>query len=193
MSRTTDDRTATGTSPLDDQARRLERATGLDALADSLDHVAAAVVPRPGRLHDELRGRSLGHPAHGVLTDLPVGLWAATALLDVTRPTDHRPAARRLLGLGVLASVPTALTGLTDFNALGPAARRVAAVHAAVNGFGNLLATGSWLARRRGRHGAGTALTLGALAVAGAGAYLGGHIAQSLHEPTSVPGATPRG
>lgn len=177
-----------GAGPLAARARRLEGHSGLDALARKVDSITAMVVPPPGRLHDELRGRSLGHPVHAVLTDLPLGLWTGTVLLDLTRPPGHRAAARRLLGVGVLAAVPTALTGLTDFTALGPRARRVAAVHAFVNGAGNALAAGSWLARRRGHDGVGAVLSAAAIAAASGGAFLGGHVAQAMHEPSTVPG-----
>jgi uncharacterized membrane protein len=168
-------------------ARRLEQQRGLDALARAFDGLASLVVPSPGGLRDELRGRTLGHPVHAVLTDLPLGLCSGAVLLDVTRPPGHRPAARRLVGAGLLAAVPTAFTGLADFTALSPAARRVAAVHALVNGGGNALAAGSWLARRRGRHRAGAILAGAALAVTAGGAYLGSHMAQVMHEPASVP------
>ncbi|WP_407317889.1 DUF2231 domain-containing protein [Isoptericola halotolerans] len=168
-------------------AERLERATSVDRLAEALAHSARTVTPASGRLHDELRGRSLGHPAHGVLTDLPIGLWVSAALLDATRLPGHAAAARRLVGLGVLGAVPTVVTGLSDVGALSPAARRVAAVHAATNGVGNALMASSWLARREGRSRLGATLTAVGLAAVGAGAMLGGHIAQALKEPADVP------
>lgn len=164
-------------------AERLEGTAALDRLAEALGRAARTVTPRSGRLHDELRGRSLGHPAHSVLTDVPIGLWAGAALLDLTRPPGHAAAARRLVALGVLGAVPTVLTGLTDFGALTPKARRVAAVHAVTNGVGNALMTSSWLARRRGHDRLGPALTAAGLAAVGVGGMLGAHIALSLKEP----------
>ncbi|GAA1733767.1 hypothetical protein GCM10009809_31410 [Isoptericola hypogeus] len=174
-------------APLARGATRLETEPRLDPLAQGLGRLAEAVVPPPGRLHDELRGRSLGHPAHAVLTDLPLGLWIGAAALDVTRPEGHEAAARRLVGLGLLSAAPTVLAGLADFRALTAPARRVAAVHAAANATGNLLVGASWWARRSGRHRLGRLLTAAGLGAAGVGGYLGGHIAQTMREPVAVP------
>lgn len=175
--------------PLPRLAGEIERAERLDPLAGVYDRISGAVVPSPGRVRDELRGRSVGHPVHSVLTDLPIGLWASAVALDLTRPLGHADAARRLVGLGLLAAPPTALTGLADFRALSVPARRVAVVHATCNGVGTLLALASWRARRRGRTGLGTLLSLVGMGAVGAGGYLGGHLAQAMREPRNVPGA----
>lgn len=175
--------------PLPRLAAELERAERLDPLAGFYDRVSRAVVPSPGRVRDELRGRSVGHPVHSVLTDLPIGLWASAVALDLTRPEGHADAARRLVGLGLLAAPPTALTGLADFRALSVPARRVAVVHATCNGLGTLLALASWRARRHGRAGLGTLLSVAGMGAVGAGGYLGGHLAQAMREPRHVPGA----
>ncbi|MFD6134132.1 DUF2231 domain-containing protein [Isoptericola sp. NPDC060257] len=175
--------------PLPRLAAELERAERLDPLAGLYDRISRTAVPSPGRVRDELRGRSVGHPVHSVLTDLPIGLWASAVALDLTRPSGHADAARRLVGLGLLAAPPTALTGLADYRALSVSARRVAAVHATCNGVGTLLALASWRARRRGRTGLGTLLSLAGMGAVGAGGYLGGHVAQAMREPRHVPGA----
>ncbi len=135
-----------------------------------------------GRLREELHGRSLGH-----------------ALRDphrrARRPLDERrrarprrgersaPAAQRLVGLGVLAVAPTALTGLADYLDVDRRARRVGAVHAALNSGVSLLYGASWLLRRGGRRRSGVAVSLAAYGLAGASAFLGGHLAQALREP----------
>ncbi|MEL7976380.1 DUF2231 domain-containing protein [Isoptericola sp. F-RaC21] len=175
--------------PLPRLAAGLEREPRLDPLAGLYDRISSAVVPSPGGVRDELRGRSVGHPVHSVLTDLPIGLWTGAATLDLTRPQGHAAAARRLVALGLLAAPPTALTGLADYRALSAPARRVAALHATCNGVGTLLALASWRARRRGRDGLGTLLTLAGLGAVGAGGYLGGHVAHAMREPRHVPGA----
>jgi uncharacterized membrane protein len=172
---------STTTGPLA-AARSLESAAVLDRLAVVVDRLSGAVVPA-GRAHDVLRGRSLGHPLHAVLTDLPLGLWSSAVALDLTGPEKYADASRRLVGLGLLMAVPTVLAGLADFPALGTRARRVAAVHAAVNGLGNALFATSFLARHRGRRRLGAALSVAGMGVAGAGGFLGGHVAGGLHEP----------
>ncbi|MFC8597420.1 DUF2231 domain-containing protein [Isoptericola sp. NPDC057191] len=174
--------------PLPHVAARLEQEERLDRLAGLYERISSTVVPSSGPVRDELRGRSVGHPVHSVLTDLPIGLWASAVALDLTRPDGHADSARRLVGLGLLAAPPTALTGLADFRALSPRGRRVAAVHATCNGVGTLLALASWRARRSGRHGLGTLLSLVGMGAVGAGGYLGGHLAQAMREPRQVPG-----
>ncbi|MFE6971428.1 DUF2231 domain-containing protein [Isoptericola sp. NPDC057653] len=175
--------------PLPRLAEALERSPGLDPLAGLYERISRTVVPGPSRVRDELRGRSVGHPVHAVLTDLPIGLWTSAVALDLTRPQGHADAARRLVGLGLLAAPPTALTGLADYRALSAPARRVAAVHASCTGAGTLLAFASWRARRAGRTGLGTLLSLAGMGAVGAGGFLGGHVAQAMREPRHVPGA----
>jgi hypothetical protein len=53
----------------------------------------------------------------------------------------------------------------------------VGLVHAITNGVALSVYTASWLARRRGRHGAGAGLALTGAAISSIGAYLGGHLA----------------
>lgn len=83
----------------------------------------------------------------------------------------------------MLAVAPTALTGLADYLDVDRRARRVGAVHAALNTGVSLLYGTSWLLRRGGRHRAGVAVSTLGYAVAGASAFLGGHLAQALREP----------
>ncbi|WP_069385425.1 DUF2231 domain-containing protein [Cellulosimicrobium cellulans] len=164
-------------------ARALEESSALDGLSSAVRGVALAVVPSEGRLRDELHGRTLGHALHSTLTDVPVGLWTSAAVLDVAGGRKSTPAAQRLVGLGLLATVPTVLSGLADYLAVDRKARRVGSVHATLNSGVAAMYGVSWLLRRKGRHGAGAAVGLLAYGVAGASAYLGGHIAQALREP----------
>jgi uncharacterized membrane protein len=131
-------------------------------------------------VRDLLTGRWLGHAAHPPLTDAPLGFWTSATVLDLVSPRSSRQAARRLVGLGVLAALPTAATGLAEFGLLSDQTdRRTAMVHATGNTAALAAYTGSWLARRGGRHRLGVALgLLGATLSAGAG-YLGGHLAQN--------------
>ena len=154
----------------------LEETTNLDALAGTLDPVADAAGR--GRLGSWLRGEWAGHALHPALTDLPIGCWTSALILDVVGGQRSRPAARRLIGAGLLTVPITAATGLAEFGTLeddGP--RRVAAVH----GIGNAVAAASyllsWRARRRNRHLRGVLWGLvGSVAVTTSG-ILGGHLA----------------
>lgn len=159
----------TATRALEDDAR-LDAAVGaLRGLADRL------VADRPRR--DLLEGRVLGHALHPVLTDAPLGLWSSAVALDLLGGRGSRRAARRLVGLGVLATAPAVATGLAEWARTEPRAQRVGVVHAAANTVGLVLFAASWVARGRGHHGRGTGLALAGAAAAGVGGYLGGHLA----------------
>ncbi|PYG02327.1 hypothetical protein SAMN05216184_101800 [Georgenia satyanarayanai] len=154
----------------------VEKDERLDGIVSRLTGPTQRLIASPGR-RDLLLGKQLGHALHPILTDLPIGLWASSVVLDVTMP-GSRPAARRLVGLGVLAAVPTAVTGWAEWARTGKREdRRTGVVHAAANGAAAVLFGGSYLARRSGRHGTGVVLSqLGTLAL-GAGGALGGHLA----------------
>jgi nitrite reductase/ring-hydroxylating ferredoxin subunit/uncharacterized membrane protein len=161
-------------------AGKLEQAKGLDPAVQVATKVAGAVLPR-GRVKDALHGTWLGHQLHPMLIAGPIGMWSSALLLDLTAGKAGRPAARRLVGAGVVAVLPTAASGLADWSELGIAKgpKRVGLVHAAANNVTALLFAASWLARRRGQHARGVGLALvgaGGLAVGG---YLGGHLAYS--------------
>ena len=147
-------------------------------VARLLDHVlttvTAPVVPSDG---SPLRTEALGHRLHPVLTDLPLGCWTSATLLDLLGGQRSRPAATRLLAVGLLAAGPTAYAGLADWSRLQGPDRRLGAVHAVGNDVAILLFIGSFRARARGDHGRGVRLALlGNLATAGAG-HLGGVLA----------------
>jgi uncharacterized membrane protein len=151
-----------------------ERLADLGQLDRPADFVNGASKRWRGRVADQLRGRSLGHALHPALTDLPIGFWTSAVVLDVVGGRKRADAAKRLVGLGVLSAVPTALAGFADVPTLEPAKRRVAVVHAASNTIALFLFTKSWWARVRGRRGAGIVDGLLASAVATFGGYLGG-------------------
>ncbi|MEV4516028.1 Rieske (2Fe-2S) protein [Dactylosporangium sp. NPDC049525] len=153
---------------------RLERARSLDRVADRLRGLAAGTVGK-GRLGDLLHGLPIGHPLHPAVVQFPVGAWMSTAVLDLLPGTRH--AATALLAAGTAGALPAAMTGAADYATLPREQRRVALVHAAANTAALSLFTASVVARLRGRHGRGRALSFAGLGIAGASAYLGGHLA----------------
>ncbi|MEN1975073.1 DUF2231 domain-containing protein [Cellulomonas sp. P4] len=170
-------------SPALRAVRRLERAAGLDAAVDRVrPAVQSALRAAPGvaRL---LHGKPLGHAAHPIATDAPIGFWVSASVLDLAGGDDSHRAADTLLGLGILSAVPASVTGLADWAVSGRRTQRVGAVHAALNTVALGLYGGSWLLRRRGHRGLGVAVALGAGGVLGASGYLGGHMASRLGAP----------
>ncbi len=78
---------------------------------------------RPARSRTSCRASSSGHPLHPVLVTVPIGAFTSAVVLDLTGR--QQSAARTLVGLGLLSSVPTALAGLTDWSDTRGAERRV--------------------------------------------------------------------
>jgi uncharacterized membrane protein len=168
-------RSPTTPPALVEAVRRVESSEALDGPARVVEGLARVVAP-PGRARDVLTGSWLGHALHPLLTDLPLGMWMSASLLDFIGGRSARPAARRLIGVGVVAAVPTAATGLAEWLQVDRAARRVGVVHANVNVIGLALYGASFLARRRDHNVKGVALgVVGGLAAI-VGGYLGGHL-----------------
>jgi uncharacterized membrane protein len=146
----------------------------LDAPARML---AAVSRRRRGPVAEWARGGPLGHPLHPALTDLPIGFWTSSMLLDILGGRRYAGASRALVGAGVLSAVPTVVTGLADLPALPAPKRRVAVVHAASNALATLLYLKSWSLRRRRHHVVGIGVGVLAATAATVGGYLGGWMA----------------
>jgi uncharacterized membrane protein len=166
--------------------QRLESHTGLDVAVRRAQALASALVRSPRR-RDALQGRWLGHAVHPLLTDIPIGMWTSTNVLDLVGGEHAQPAADLLLGLGVLAAVPTAVTGLAEFAPAGEREKRVALVHATTNSVALTCYASSFVARRRGNRPAGMLLALCGSAVATVGGYLGGHLTAARKVSTRHP------
>jgi len=160
---------------LQQTVRRLERLEALDKVAKPLaEAVGRAVQPRVVR--NLLSGTDLGEPLHPVLTDLPIGAWVMSALLDTAGGPAAEGAADLLVTAGVVAAVPTAAAGLNDWSYTAGPQTRVGLVHATLNTTALSLYLASAVARARGRRRGGKALSLAGLGVLMGGAYLGGHM-----------------
>lgn len=160
--------------------QRVIRMIGASDLADRVGDAQVAVygpiVPWAGRSR-LLRTPVLGHSVHPPMTDLTLGCWTSALLLDLAGGEAARPAAQKLVGVGVLAGAATALTGTADWASMTGEARRIGAVHALATDVAIFCFTGSWVARRRGRHATGVALALAGNAAGAAAGFLGGHLA----------------
>ena len=156
----------------------LDRVDGLDVLDSAepqLTKIADAAF-RSRTLKDALHGTWLGHPLHPVLTDLPIGFWTASFVLDLVGGKRARRTSDVMLALGVVSAVPTAAAGLADWTAVDPPVKRTATLHALVNTVATLWYVRSLWARIRGRRAKGVRLAMTAGAIATAGGYLGGHL-----------------
>jgi nitrite reductase/ring-hydroxylating ferredoxin subunit/uncharacterized membrane protein len=157
-----------------------ERLATLEQLDRAARLLAAATRKiGPGRVKDALSGTWLGHALHPLLTDLPIGTWTSATILDVVGGEDSAAAAERLIGAGVLASLPTAVTGATewaDTERSDESVRRVGVVHASANVVALALFAGSLLARRADNRGLGKAMSLAGMGALTVGGHLGGHL-----------------
>jgi nitrite reductase/ring-hydroxylating ferredoxin subunit len=150
----------------------------LDTAAEPIAAKVRELLPG-GPVKDALSGTWLGHTLHPVMQLAPLGTWMSAVILDLIGGEDADGAADRLIGAGLLASVPTFVSGWSDYSDTTIASdrvRRIGIVHAAANGTGALLFAGSLRARARGARGRGKLLALAGLGAVGAGGWLGGHL-----------------
>ena len=158
---------------------QLARIEQLDQPARVIGNAVRDTIPR-GPVKDGLSGTWLGHALHPLLTDLPIGTWTSAVLLDWLgggRGADR--AADRLIGIGLAAAVPAAVTGWNDWadsEVASASVRRVGIVHAAANVTAVGLFGASLVARRGGARGGGKLLALLGAGAIGASGYLGGHL-----------------
>lgn len=158
-----------------DLVTRLENEEVLDPLVSKVGALVDRVIA-PSSVRSVLRGQWLGHAVHPALTDLPLGLFTATNVLDLLPVPGSRQSAQRLLALGLASAPAAAVTGWAEWSDAQIRERRVGLVHAALNVSGLVLYGLSLRSRRRDRHGLGVALALGGSAASAAAGYLGGHL-----------------
>lgn len=164
------------TTPLLTVTEWLERAKALDRAVRVLDSLVRAVLP-DGRSRALLRGQWLGHALHPLLTDVPIGAWTSSLILDFAGGASTEHAADLLLGVGIATVAPTAATGWSDWSeTLTPEQRRVGIVHAGTNIAAASLFSASLLRRREGRRRSGKLLSLAGAGALSVGGYLGGHL-----------------
>jgi nitrite reductase/ring-hydroxylating ferredoxin subunit len=158
-------------------AERIEEIEQLDGVGETLKSLVDRYVHPRSEVKDLLSGTWLGHSLHPVLTDVVVGAWTSSFLLDLIPGRRTRKASDRLVDIGILAAVPTALAGLSDWADTWGRSRRVGLVHAGANVAALYLYVRSSAARKRGRRLRGWWLSATGFGVASASAYLGGHLA----------------
>jgi uncharacterized membrane protein len=160
-------------NPLDLMSK-LEQVSALDAPSRAVGDAVRGAVGT-GTLKEALSGSWMGHALHPLLTDTVIGTWTSGLLLDLT----GGEGGDRLVAAGILCSIPTALTGGSDWadaEGADPGARRVGAVHAVANVAALGLQVASLKARRRDARARGVALSLAAGGLLGLSGYLGGHL-----------------
>lgn len=93
----------------------------------------------PRRIKSLLHGTWLGHPLHPAITDVPIGVWALAAILDViwlVSPGANGWAARAALVavlVGIAGALGAAATGMADWSDSYGAERTVGLYHGGLN------------------------------------------------------------
>ena len=160
---------------LEKAMKRLEKAEALDQPAQKLADVVHAAT-RPRLVKNALSGTWLGHRFHPLLVELPIGFWSGALVFDMIATRRARWAADVLVGSGVVAAVPTAAAGLSDWADTFGGPKRVGLVHASCNTLALLSYSGSLVARLLGRRKAGVGLSLVGATAISVGGYLGSHL-----------------
>lgn len=153
------------------------------------ESVTGVVQPLYDRHRDTLvvelmhGGRWAGHSLHAALSDLPIGFWSGTVVLDMLgqdapRPGSRLDAAGTLSAAGLLAAVATVATGVTDWTVSDGEDRRVGLLHGMLNLAGTALQAASLAARLAGHRRPAQLLGVTSMTVTGAAGYVGGHLVQ---------------
>lgn len=158
-------------------------------LRDLDERLSAWIQPLHDRYQDNVivelmhGGRWAGHPLHPALSDLPVGLWIGSVLMDAAeassrdgRSPGRMDAAGALSAAGIAGGVATFITGIDDWTVSDHDDRRIGLFHGLLNSVGLALQGGSLGARLAGYRGSARVLGAASLAVTVGAAYVGGHL-----------------
>lgn len=153
------------------------------------DRVSAVTQPLYDRYRDNVvvelmhGGRWAGHSVHAALSDLPIGLWSGTVVLDMLGKDGSEDgggldAAGTLSAAGLVAAAATVATGVTDWTVSDGDDRRVGLFHGMLNLAGTALQAASLVARLAGHRRPARVLGLTSMTVTAAAGYVGGHLVQ---------------
>ncbi|HLX59400.1 MAG TPA: Rieske 2Fe-2S domain-containing protein [Ktedonobacteraceae bacterium] len=156
----------------------------LDKLAAPLQAWLLKLYGQPGqpnrKIKDILNGTWLGHALHPMLTDVPLGAWGSTLVLDVAWLNNEDEGVAQgsdiSLGLGILGAAGAAVTGITDWSDLDGTDRRVGIMHGLLNSGILVTNIASLILRLTGKRRAGVYLSTAGYAVSLLSAYLGGEL-----------------
>ncbi len=170
----------------------VDRQKWLDDLADRIQPLVNQAFSSGGEaghvVKDFLNGVWLGHPLHPVITDVPIGAWTMTELLDLLSaaggddPALDR-AADLTLGAGIVAALGAAVTGITDWSDVGGSHRRMGLLHGLINAAGlgmNIASLGLRLGGNPRSRGLARGLSAGGYITAALAAYVAGELVFNL-------------
>jgi nitrite reductase/ring-hydroxylating ferredoxin subunit/uncharacterized membrane protein len=171
-------------APTDPIATQLQNQQWMEPLEKGLKQTLdAAFAPDAARgkpVANALHGVWLGHPLHPALTDIPLGAWTVTLVLDliedITGDTKYRAGADAALTIGIIGAAAAAIPGLTDWKDIDQDARRTGLLHGLLNTTALSLYAGSSLQRNNRNRAAGRLLSYVAFGISIGAAWLGGNL-----------------
>jgi nitrite reductase/ring-hydroxylating ferredoxin subunit/uncharacterized membrane protein len=158
----------------------IESQAWLDTLGDPLQKFVASLFSNTGESGKQtknlLNGVWLGHPLHPLLTDVPVGAWTCTLVLDLAAAGNEevQKASDLTLATGLLAATGAAVTGFTDWSDTYGKERKVGLFHGVTMLTAFTMYSLSLLARLGGARKSGVALSNLGYGLLSVGAYVGG-------------------
>ena len=156
----------------------------LESAAETIQPVVLKAFDSAGNtgkvIKNFLHGTWLGHPLHPVLTDIPIGAYTATAVMDVVEllgNNDLKKGADTSLALGLVGAVGAAAAGSADWTGTSGQNRRIGLMHATLNIGATILNTASFILRRKDdNRKLAIGLSFAAYGITALSAYLGGHL-----------------
>jgi nitrite reductase/ring-hydroxylating ferredoxin subunit/uncharacterized membrane protein len=170
----------------------VDRQKWLDEVSDAIQPVINNAFSNAGEggrvVKDFLNGVWLGHPLHPVITDVPIGAWTMTALLDFLSAAKGGDegldrASDVTLGAGIAAAVAAAVTGIVDWSDVGGSHRRMGMAHALLNTGAlalSLTSMGLRMGGNRRSRGMARVLSTGGYLITAASAYVAGELVFNL-------------
>jgi nitrite reductase/ring-hydroxylating ferredoxin subunit len=153
---------------------------GANAVKKAVRSLFAGMGPASVPVRNFLHGAWLGHPLHPAITDIVVGAYTTTAILDVAEAVGAgprvAPATDIALTTGIVSGLAAAVAGITDWHVLKGKPKRIGFLHMIINVSATVLYVGSLIARKAGNRGLGRLLGWTAYGTVFGGAYLGGHL-----------------
>src|SRR6187401_899035 len=113
----------------------------LDAVAEPLSRAVRGTYELGGQVGQQAKnavhGVWLKHPLHPVFTDLPIGAWTTSLVLDAVAARTHDDGLERAadvaIGVGLAGATAAAVTGLTDWSETSGHPRRTGLIHGLLN------------------------------------------------------------
>jgi nitrite reductase/ring-hydroxylating ferredoxin subunit/uncharacterized membrane protein len=127
-----------------------------------------------------MHGVWLGHPLHPVFTDVPIGAWTTSLVLDAVGAIREDEGLERAsdvaMAVGLVGAVGAAVTGLTDWSETQGRSRRTGLLHGLLNITATALYATAYALRKSGSRSAGTSCALAGYTIALGAAFLGGDL-----------------